>query len=81
MPYCQGNDLSKGIEYMDFQTIFVAICIMLALLFMCRKVYRTLKRRSCACDCESARKGQTCCSGDCAYEKQLRELQPPAKTQ
>lgn len=61
---------------MSIQSIIVLLCVLVAVLFMCRKIYRTLTRKS-LCDCDSAAtcRNRVCQGGgECPESRQYREL-------
>ena len=62
---------------MNFQLIFVGICILAALVFMGIKILNTFKRKG-GCSCESTCKGanRCYCDGACSENKAMTEIKP-----
>lgn len=67
------------------QYLFVGLCLILAVLFMAKKIYRALTGKSkCGCDCEQNCKYKTAgCSldGNCPSQKNFQELEIKPRNQ
>lgn len=62
---------------MGLQIIIVALCLILALGFMARKVVRTLRNRG-GCDCDNCKSKTRACTGgaSCPGQVSFQELRP-----
>ncbi|MDE5833196.1 MAG: hypothetical protein K2H64_09525 [Desulfovibrio sp.] len=62
---------------MNTQLIVVGVCVIIALFFMGKKIFSTLKRKG-GCSCEApCRSANRCyCDGECSENKGLTEIKP-----
>lgn len=59
------------------QNIFVAVCVLLAALFMGVRFYKAFKRRGCSGDCAGDCKTRECGGGAvCPRHKNLEPIRP-----